>query len=105
MIFDPNAIDAFGVRKDGGADLLIVPAGPPDGSPETQQALLDKVEAYLGYVHSDAFRTECPNAAPENTRILLRLEEEPPAPLAALIQQILPWAAEYGASFRVQIKA
>ena len=42
MIFDPNAIDAFGVRKDGGADLLIVPAGPPDGSPETQQELLDK---------------------------------------------------------------
>lgn len=105
MIFDPGAIDAFGVRKDGGADLLIVPAGPPDGSPETQQALLDKVEAYLGYIHSDEFRAQRPNAAPENTRILLRLEEEPPAPLTALIEQIIPWAAENGASFRVQIKA
>jgi hypothetical protein len=25
VIFEPDTIDAFGVRKDGGADLLIVP--------------------------------------------------------------------------------
>ena len=104
MIFEPDTIDAFCVRKDGGADLLIVPCGPLADSPETQTQLLDKIECYLGYVNSDEFRTQCPGADGSNTRIILRLDREPPAPIQELARKIVPWAAEYHAAFCVQIK-
>ena len=104
MILDPYSIDLFGVRKDGGADLVIVPAGPLDASPETQTLLLDKVEAYLGYINSVDFHTECPRATAENTHIILRLAETPPPPLLQLLERIVPWAAEHHAVFSVEIK-
>ena len=104
MIENPHAIDALGLRKDGGADLLIVSSGPLDESPETQTLLLDKVETCLAYISGPEFQAECPGASAENTRIVLRLDEEPPVLLRKLFEKIVPWTAEYGAAFAVELQ-
>ena len=104
MIQDPDSIDLMGQRRDGGVDLVIVSSGALDESPETQKLLLDKIEAYLRYINSPDFHREFPQATPENTRILLRLEEEASPIILALIQQIIPWVQEYHAKFLAQVK-
>ncbi len=104
MIENINKIDVFGVRKDGGADLVIVSSGKLDESIETQKLLLDKVETYLGYINSQEFHDECPQAGADNTYIILRLDEEPPALIRELITKIIPWAAGYHAKFVAKIR-
>ena len=104
MIDDPCSIDAIGFRKDGGADLQIVSSGPLDDSPETQDLLLDKIEGYLSYINSAEFRAERPRATVENTHIILRLEERPPASMGELFQKIASWTAAYNASFFAEVR-
>ena len=104
MIENINHIDAYGIRKDGGADLVIVSKGTLDESIETQKLLLDKVENYLRYINSQEFHTECPQATADNTYIILLLSEKPSESIAELITKIVPWAAEYHAKFIVKIK-
>lgn len=104
MITDLDSIDLFGVRKDGGADLVIVSAGPLDDDPQTQTLLLDKIEAYLGYINSIAFHEECPLANADNTHIILRLDEAPSPRLSQFMEQIGPWTAEYNAQFSVEVR-
>ena len=104
MIENANNIDLFGVRKDGGADLVIVSSGKLDESAETQKLLLDKIENYLGYVNSQEFHDECPQATADNTYVILQLDEEPPEIIAELITRIVPWVAEHHAQFAVRIK-
>lgn len=104
MIENISNIDILGLRKDGGADLVIVSNGKLDNSAETQKLLLDKIENYLGYINSREFHIECPLATADNTYIVLRLNEEPPKLIAELITKIVPWVAENKANFTVQIK-
>ncbi len=104
MIENINNIDVFGVRKDGGADLVIVSSGKLDESAETQKLLLDKIENYLGYINSPEFHVECPQATADNTYIILQLNEEPPELIGRLITKIISWVAEYNAKFMVKIK-
>ncbi len=103
MITDPDSIDLFGVRKDGGADLVIVSGGPLDESPETQALLLDKIEAYLGYINSPAFHEECPQATAKTTRIILRLSEPPTPLMRQFLERIVPWTTAYHTSFFVEL--
>lgn len=104
MIENINNIDVFGIRKDGGVDLVIVSSGKLDESAETQKLLLDKVENYLGYINSREFHVECPQATADNTYIILQLSEEPSELISELIMKIIPWVAEYHAKFVVKIK-
>lgn len=104
MLQDLDQIDAFGVRKDGGADLVIFAPGPLKDSPETRTLLVDKVERYLSYINSPDFRAECPQAGRENTCILLRLDREPPAGLRTLEEEMDRWTAEYGARFAIRVQ-
>lgn len=103
MVIEPDCIDLFGLRKDGGADLLIAPNAPLDDLPETYQALLDKVQLYLGYINSSDFHAQYPRATPANTRIILHLKAAPSPQLTALAEKIVPWTAEYGAVFQMKI--
>lgn len=105
MIVNPNNIDILGIRKDGGVDLKIISSGELDDSESTQKLLLDKIENYLGYISSDEFRQECPDASAQNTYIILQLSEKPPALISELVTKIIPWVAEYGATFTVQIES
>lgn len=104
MFIDTTCIDIFGVRNDGGADLFILTEGPLDDSAETQTLLLDKIENYLGYINSEEFQKECPNANGDNTHIVLQVTEEPPELVEELIEKIKPWVAENNACFSLLIK-
>lgn len=105
VIENINSIDIFGKRVDGGADLVIVSVGGLDTSERTQTMLLDKIENYLGYVASEEFKRENPDAGPDNTWIILRLDEEPDALILELLGRIDPWIADNGARFRMEVKA
>lgn len=82
---------------------MIAPAVSLDNLLETYQALLDKVQLYLGYINSSDFHAQCLRATPESTRIILHLKTAPSPGLTALAEKIAPWTAEYGASFLMKI--
>lgn len=104
MIIDTKCIDIFGIRNDGGADLIILIEEQLDDSAETQTLLLDKIENYLGYINSEEFKRECPNANANNTYIVLQVTEELPELIKELITKIKPWVAENNASFSLLMK-
>lgn len=104
LTIDTNCIDIYGMRNDGGADLVILIEEPLDESAEIQTLLLDKIENYLGFINSEEFRKECPNANANNTHIVLQVTEEPPELIKELITKIKPWVAENNAHFSLLIK-
>ena len=101
MVFDLDCIDLMGKRKDGGAELYIVPTGAMDDSPETQESLLDKIERYLGYIKSGEFLEEFGNIDTGKIRIILKLSEEPLPMIKMLCQKIAPWVEDNGARFQI----
>lgn len=105
MIENLDCIDILGDRTDGGVDLFIISSDRLDDSAETQTSLLDKVEHYLGYINSNEFKTDHPNANSQNTQIILQMTEEPAEIIKELIKKIAPWVEEYNALFSVQVKS
>lgn len=104
MVENPQHIDILGMRKDGGADLVIVSPGPLDESPQGQALLLDKVETYLKYIRSEDFRRNCPHAAPENTHVVLLTHADPSPLMQELLQKVSVWVADNQAVFSVRIE-
>lgn len=100
MIYDANAVDIMGERRDGGIDMFIISSGPMDAEPETQKLLLDKVENYLSYVMSGEFAQKFPGKQ-KKTRIILKLAEPGPDLLMQLCEKIKTWTAEHGVRFEV----
>lgn len=103
MIYNPNELDIAAQRNDGSLELIIVSVGAMDDSAETQTLLLDKVENYLGYVHSKQFSKDFRGASVKDIRIVLKLVEEPPELIAELCKKIAVWVEENGCGFEVRI--
>ncbi len=104
MVENPQHIDLFGIRKDGGADLVLVSHGPLDESPQGQTLLLDKVETYLKYIQTADFRRQCPRATPEKTHVVLLTHVRPSPLMRELLQKVSLWVADNQATFSVRIE-
>lgn len=104
MVENPQHIDIFGIRKDGGADLVMASPGPLDESPEGQALLLDKVETYLKYIRSPDFQRQCPAANPQNTHVVLLVREAPSSFMEEFLQKVSLWVADNHARFFVRIE-
>lgn len=104
MVENPQHIDIMGIRKDGGADLVMVSPEPLDESPEGQTLLLDKVETYLKYIRTPDFRRQCPAATAKNTHVVLLVREEPSPLMEELLERVSVWVADNHASFFVRIE-
>lgn len=61
MFGDLHKIDILAESKTGEVVMVLVCNGFIDGSPETQKALLDKMEGYLNYTQSEEFQREYTN--------------------------------------------
>ena len=58
MFGDLDKIDILAETKTGEVVMVLVCNGFIDGSPETQKALLDKMEGYLNHTQSEEFQKE-----------------------------------------------
>ena len=58
MFGDLHKIDIMAETKTGEVLMVLVCNGFIDGSPETQKALLDKMEGYLNHTQSEKFQKE-----------------------------------------------
>lgn len=80
--------------------MVLVCNGFIDGSPETQKALLDKMEGYLNYTQSEEFQKNY-----RGWSVILRVtfDEEPDQLVVALLSKCPAWAEDYGVKLEFEI--
>lgn len=103
MIYDVNNLDILGVRNDGRVELVIISTGGLDDSAETQSALLDKIQNYLGYVQSGEFTSEFGYLPKEKVHIILKVDEPLSVLHEQLLERIVPWVSENGATMKFEL--
>ena len=92
--------DMFGDLHKIDIIMVLVCNGFIDGSPETQKALLDKMEGYLNHTQSEKFQKEY-GGWPVILRVTL--DSKPDEPILALLSKCPAWAADYGVKLEIEI--
>ena len=97
MFGDLDKIDILAETKAGEVVMVLVCNGFIDGSPETQTALLDKMEGSLNHTQS---QTEYGGWS-----VILRvtLGREPDERILALLSKCPAWAEDYGVKLEFEI--
>ena len=101
MFGDLHKIDILAEKRESKEVLMVLVCnGFIDGSPETQKALLDKMEGYLNHTQSEEFRKEY-----EDWLVILRVtfDEEPDQLVVELLSKCQPWADDYGVKLDFEI--
>lgn len=100
MFGDLDKIDILAETKTGEVVMVLVCNGFIDGSPETQKALLDKMEGYLNHTQSEEFQKEY-----GGWPVILRVTfgREPDEHILALLSKCPAWAADYGVKLEFEI--
>ncbi|PWM71864.1 MAG: hypothetical protein DBX59_07745 [Bacillota bacterium] len=100
MFGDLHKIDILAESKTGEVVMVLVCNGFIDGSPETQKALLDKMESYLNHTLSEEFQKEYPKWP-----VILRvtLSEKPDQRILDLLYNCQAWADDYGVALEFEI--
>ncbi len=85
MFGELDKIDILAETKTGEVLMVLVCNGFIDGSPETQKALLDKMEGYLNHTQSEEFQKEYGDRP-----VILRvtLGREPDEHILALLSKV-----------------
>lgn len=86
--------DVRGVRKAGGADLIVVVASPLQNDERSRRRVVQKVRNYLGYIASDEFAREHGQPSPENTAIIFHIHPESDPAALAFIEECHPWVSD-----------
>ena len=100
MFGDLHKIDIMAETKTGEVLMVLVCNGFIDGSPETQKALLDKMEGYLNHTQSEKFQKEY-GGWPVILRVTLG--SKPDEPILALLSKCPAWAESYGVKLEIEI--
>lgn len=100
MFGDLHSLDILAEAKNGDVLMVLVCAGFIDGSPETQTALLDKMEGYLKHTRSEEFQKEY-----QNRPVILRVNfsQKPAWAIMKLLHKCKAWASDYGVTLEVVI--
>lgn len=100
MFGDLHTIDIMAEAKTGEIVLCLVCNGFIDGAPETQTALMDKMEGYLNYTQSEEFQKEY-----HNRSVILKItfNEKPDRLILALLDRCQDWVSDYGAVMEIEI--
>ena len=101
MFGDLHKIDILAYKRETNEVLLVLVCnGFIDGSPETQKALLDKMEGYLNHTQSDEFKKEF-----SNWSVILRVtfDKEPDQLVVELLSKCQTWADDYGVKLEFEI--
>ena len=100
MFGDLHKIDIMAETKTGEVLMVLVCNGFIDGSPETQKALLDKMEGYLNHTQSKKFQKEY-GGWPVILRVTL--DSKPDELILALLSKCPAWAESYGVKLEIEI--
>ncbi len=103
MIDDQDTIDLLGVRKGGGADVVILVREKLSGDPQTQGSLLDKIERYFEFVNSDDFKKQCGSPSPKNTCVVVKCHVEPDPVIRELVAKSRGWAEDNQCDLRIVV--
>lgn len=100
MFGDLHTIDILAETRTKEVVLGLVCNGFIDGKPETQTALLDKMEGYLNHTQSGEFQKAYPGWP-----VLLRVTftEKPHQLILDLLYQCQAWTQEFGVTLEVEI--
>ena len=100
MFGDLHKLDILAKTKTGEVIMVLVCNGFIDGSPQTQKALLDKMEEYLNHTQSEKFQKEY-NGWPVILRVTFgrELDEH----ILALLSKCPAWAEDYGVKLEIEI--
>ena len=101
MFGDLDKIDILAEKTETKEVLMVLVCnGFIDGSPETQKALLDKMEGYLNHTQSEEFQKEYGDWS-----MILRvtLDREPDERILALLSKCSAWADDYGVKLEIEI--
>lgn len=101
MFGDLHKIDILAEKPESKEVLMVLVCnGFIDGSPETQKALLDKMEGYLNHTQSKEFQKEYGDWS-----MILRvtLDREPDDRILALLSKCSAWADDYGVKLEIEI--
>jgi hypothetical protein len=97
-----GVIDVNTVKKGGGSDLFLVVAKPLPADHRSLKRLLKKVENYLAFIGSDAFRRESGCPTPDNTRIVVKLHPGSAAEAFELLERNKQWVINNSASLVIE---
>lgn len=86
-----SALDVEGIKKGGGADLIIVIASPLGADERSRRRLLAKIEIYLKYLDSAEFVEKAGMPTPDNTCIIVHLHPESDPEILDVIERCKPW--------------
>ena len=100
MFGDLHKIDILAETKNGEIIMVLVCNGFIDGSPETQKALLDKMEGYLNHTQSEAFQKKYPKQP-----VILRVtfSEQPDQLILDLLYKCQEWVNDYRVALEFEI--
>lgn len=100
MFGDLHQIDILAETKTGEVVMVLVCNGFIDASPQTQTALLDKMEGYLSHTQSEEFQKEYPKWP-----VILRVTftEKPDQLILDLLYKCQTWTDDYGVVLEIEI--
>jgi hypothetical protein len=96
-----DVVDINTVKKGGGSDLFIVVATPLSGDQRSLERLLRKVERYLEFMQTEAFRAESGAPTSESTNIIVKLHPDSDQSAFELLERSKQWVKSNGASLIV----
>lgn len=97
-----TALDVFGVKRNGGADVVLVIASPLQADERSQRRLLRKIENYLGFINSEDFSAEAGLPTVDNTRIVVKLHPDSDSVISELLGRCVAWVAENNATLDIE---
>lgn len=100
MFGDLHTIDILAESRFHEVLMGLVCNGFIDGSPETQTALLDKMEGYLNHTKSEEFQRDY-SGWPVILRVVF--SERPDQLILNLLYKCQAWANDYGAALELEI--
>jgi hypothetical protein len=99
------SLDMVAKRRTGGADLMILIAGPLQADERSQRRLLRKFDLYLGFIGSPDYAREFGAPDPVTTRIVVRIDPASDPRVFDLLGRCEPWVREGRAALVVESPA
>lgn len=99
-----NGLDIITIKKQGGADLIVVIASPIDESEFSQNRLIAKLQNYFGFINSSAYQLQASvKPTPENTSVIVKIHPKSSGVYVDLLSRCEPWAIENNCSIELHV--
>jgi len=94
--------DVKGIKKTGGAELVIVIASPLPADARSKQRLIEKIKNYLGFIRSNAFVEEAGPPSISKTTIVVDIHRKSDPEIFDLLDRCRDWVLDNHASLVVR---